>query len=161
MAVGSKEELQHESITASLPTAKIDKQIKVSERFNTIHEEFFLFYLFLPKMCESGQWSHICSIITCIQLMETLWLIISYTLKVISQPCLCCTNLFNYLACCLLLAFKMLSMFGSVPVNCALTGHIITAVEPGKLLMGLYWVCSPELVADVCALWALLLILIT
>lgn len=56
MAVGSKEELQHESITASLPNAKIDKQIKVSERFNTIHEEFFiLFYLFLPKMCESGQ----------------------------------------------------------------------------------------------------------
>lgn len=44
MAVGSKEELQHESITASLPNAKIDKQIKVSERFNTIHEEFFLFY---------------------------------------------------------------------------------------------------------------------
>lgn len=36
------------------------------------------------------------------------------------------------------LAFKMLSMFGSVPVNCALTGHIITAVQPGKLLMDSY-----------------------
>lgn len=47
MAVGSKEELQHESITASLPNTKIDKQIKVSERFNTIHEEFFYFILFI------------------------------------------------------------------------------------------------------------------
>lgn len=47
MAVGSKEELQHESITALLPNAKIDKQIKVSERFNTIHEEFFYFILYI------------------------------------------------------------------------------------------------------------------
>lgn len=47
MAVGSKEELPHESITASLPNAKIDKQIKVSERFNTIHEEFFYFILYI------------------------------------------------------------------------------------------------------------------
>lgn len=97
-------------------------------------------------MCESGQWSHICSIITCIQLMEMLWLIISYTLKVISQPCLCCTNLFNYVACCLLLAFKMLSMFGSVPVNSANRPHHHCCAAwqtfNGFILSLLTWACG-------------------